>query len=303
MEDLDQKLDAMAREKLFQLLGENSVRMGKINFRFTTQNKKHSQERMDALHQSFEKLLGAIPKEVLNIEKKIRIKFQAPLKEERRIKLVGLLNNEIDLATEKMVKEYRSHYAAFSNVENFDAKIAVSQFDAIQNAHRQVDKLVNRLDKELGEAEEMSPAKIKELFAIDEEMQVQMRLIGPIQNFQSIFGKLERQGVGAEIFQSVREGILQCVQIIRTVESQIPPTHAVIERKAWRMQVAKVGLQLKEVILGIEIFAQQAQLEPENRNVELRQKIWARLEIGFKNRENGDKALAKIQPLVALLEA
>jgi hypothetical protein len=302
MEDLNQKLDVMAREKIFQLLGENSVRMGKINFRFTTQNQKHSQERMDALHQSFARLLRSIPKEVLNIEKKIRIKFQAPLEEERRIKLMGLMNNEIDMAIQKMTKEYRSHYATFSNVEKFDARMETDKSDALQNVNNQMNKLVKLLDEELGGAEEMSPRKIKELFAIDEQMQVQMNLIGPIQNFQSIFSELERQGVGSEIFQSVREGILLCVQIIRTVESQIPPTHAVNERKAWRMQVAKVGLHLKEMILCIETFAQQAILKPENRNVELRHKLWDRLETALKDRENGDKALANIQPLVELLE-
>ncbi len=57
MDDLDKTLDIMERDKVTSLLQENSVRTKKNNIKFTKQNKKYSQEHLDAQLTSYEYFL------------------------------------------------------------------------------------------------------------------------------------------------------------------------------------------------------------------------------------------------------
>ena len=90
MDDLDKTLDIMERDKCVALLQENSVRTKKNNIKFTKLNKKHSQEHLDAQLVSYERLVRNLVKQLLNLEKKIRLKYLIPMNEERALKLMGL---------------------------------------------------------------------------------------------------------------------------------------------------------------------------------------------------------------------
>ena len=78
MDDLDKTLDMMERDKCTTLLAENSVRLKKNNIRFTTADKKHSQEHLDAQQVSYEKLIRTLIRQLVGIEKTIRLKYLGP---------------------------------------------------------------------------------------------------------------------------------------------------------------------------------------------------------------------------------
>ena len=79
MDDLDKTLDIMERDKVTSLLQENSVRTKKNNIKFTKQNKKYSQEHLDAQLTSYERLVRNLIKQLLNLEKKVRLKYLIPV--------------------------------------------------------------------------------------------------------------------------------------------------------------------------------------------------------------------------------
>ena len=90
MDDLDKTLDIMERDKSVSLLQENSVRTKKNNIKFTKINKKNSQEHLDAQLVSYERLVRNLIKQLLNLEKKIRLKYLIPMDEDRALKLMGV---------------------------------------------------------------------------------------------------------------------------------------------------------------------------------------------------------------------
>ena len=83
MEDLDKTLDIMERDKCTAMLAENSVRLKKNNIKFTTTQQKHSQAHLDAQYASYEKLIRTLIRQLINIEKKIRLKYLVPLESSR----------------------------------------------------------------------------------------------------------------------------------------------------------------------------------------------------------------------------
>ena len=106
MDDLDKTLDIMERDKSVSLLQENSVRTKKNNIKFTKINKKNSQEHLDAQLVSYERLVRNLIKQLLNLEKKIRLKYLIPMDEDRALKLMGVWNTEVECAVEDLSKKY-----------------------------------------------------------------------------------------------------------------------------------------------------------------------------------------------------
>ena len=104
MDDLDKTLDIMERDKVTSLLQENSVRTKKNNIKFTKQNKKYSQEHLDAQLTSYERLVRNLIKQLLNLEKKVRLKYLIPINDNRELKLMGWWNTEVECAIEDLIK-------------------------------------------------------------------------------------------------------------------------------------------------------------------------------------------------------
>ena len=133
MEDLDVKIDTMCREKLFTLIEENSRRFQVINIRRTKNNQKNTIEHLDELYTSYDKLLRAIPKDLLKMEQTIRLKFQVTLNEERKIRVLSSLHEEIGLIIQQMIKKFRVLYKVIGFVDDFDTRIEQTRFKCKEN--------------------------------------------------------------------------------------------------------------------------------------------------------------------------
>lgn len=78
MDNVDDKIDTLMRDKLVSLMQENTVRIKNINIKYTTSNKKHTIERWRAFYDSFDKLFRNMPKDLVRVEKEVRSKFVQP---------------------------------------------------------------------------------------------------------------------------------------------------------------------------------------------------------------------------------
>lgn len=303
MEDLDRKIDTMAREKLYALFEENSVRLGTINIRYTTKNQKLSLERLNDVYGSFERLLRSIPKELLNIEKKVRVKYQIPLVESRRQRLLTEQNNEIDRILSKVVADYRSQYAPFgeAEVEAFVARVEKSRASALEQVDRQMEKLTSSLDAELAGPGKIEPRRIHEMYGIDEQTQLHLRIVDTIRSIHTQFDALRAQQIDSRILEKMHESIARVVKIGKKVEASLPPSHMVAARKEWKMKVAREAMDLKQLILCIDALAGQLLLPKGTRNQEVVLKNWGKIEESLQGKEEGSEVMQIIQPFYALL--
>lgn len=304
MEDLDAKIDVMGREKIFSLIAENSVRFKKINVRHTGNNNKNSIEHLNELLASYEKLLRAIPREFLKIEQTIRLKFRVSLDEQRKIKILSLINQEMELIIGQMSKKFQELYKLKGSEEEFISRMEKNRIQCNEIAEKQMEKVVQNLKIQLETSEALSPSQLEKKYGIDQNSLNQLHLVKILQEINSTFETLKNNGTDAATLSAVHEGIVDRVKIGKMLEKMLPPAHQVVARKEWRMRVAKESVRLKEMINSIHALAGHFQNPKDQRNFDVIKKTWDRMEHTFEEvpEEHAENVLSRIKPFYDLLE-
>ena len=296
MEDLDKTLDIMETDKCTSLLQENSVRTKKNNIKFTKLNKKNSQEHLDAQIVSYERLVRNLIKQLLNLEKKIRLKYLVPLDEERALKLMGWWNTEVECALEDLSNKYRVVHIQRRTVEEFDAKLMAMRAKAKFEIEREVPKLLENLAKEIGSSERFDPKELSEIYGLDESVLVDLQVIDPLQKLHESFRKLRDAGFEKQLFKGLEEAIRIFVKNIKEVEGIVWSGRSADQRKEYKMKAAKLNINLKEIILNLLSLVQQALLPKDRRNSEVISKLKNKLESLFKVDSEYDEIISRIKP-------
>lgn len=302
MEDLDKTLDIMERDKCTALLAENSVRLKKNNIKFTTKDQKHSQEHLDAQYVSYERLIRTLLRQLVNIEKKIRLKYLVPLDSIRANKLMASWNTEIEDALEHFKRKFRDVHKQRGSVEEFDNSILETLRSAKISVDTEVANLKDVLEREIGASEKILPSELSKLYGIDESVLIDLQVIDTLQDMHLLFKKLEGMGCDSAIFISLNETLQMYAKEIKKVEGTVWSGRSPDQRKEIKMRVAKLNLNLKEIILSLYALIQQALLVKEKRNDEVITKIRDNLEKIFKSTADSESFLNNLEPLWGILE-
>ena len=286
----------MERDKCTTLLAENSVRLKKNNIKFTTTDKKHSQAHLDAQLVSYEKLIRTLIRQFVMIEKKIRLKYLVPLESSRANILRAGWNTEVEGVLKDFKKKYRAVHKQRGSVEEFDKKISQMLDGAKISVDTEVTNLKHKLENEIGTSKQFSPSELSKIFGLDEPVLIDLQVIDPLQNMQILFKKLEDSGCDGEVFVSFNEIIQMYAKEINNVESTVWSGRSADQRKEAKMRVAKLYLNLKEIILSLHDLAWQALLEKEKRNEEIILKIRSNLEKLFKSVTDSEPLQNKLEP-------
>ena len=281
MEDLDKTLDIMETDKCTSLLQENSVRTKKNNIKFTKLNKKNSQEHLDAQIVSYERLVRNLIKQLLNLEKKIRLKYLIPLDEERALKLMGWWNTEVECALEDLSKKYRVVHIQRRTVEEFDEKLMAMRAKAKVEIEREVPKLLENLAKEIGSSERFDPKELSKIYGLDESVLVDLQVIDPLQKLHESFRKLRDSGFEKQLFKGLEDAIRIFVKNIKEAEGIVWSGRSADQRKEYKMKAAKLNINVKEIILNLLSLVQQALLPKDRRNSDVISKLKIKLESLF----------------------
>ena len=296
MEDLDKTLDIMETDKCTSLLQENSVRTKKNNIKFTKLNKKNSQEHLDAQIVSYERLVRNLIKQLLNLEKKIRLKYLIPLDEERALKLMGWWNTEVECALEDLSKKYRVVHIQRRTVEEFDEKLMAMRAKAKVEIEREVPKLLENLAKEIGSSERFDPKELSEIYGLDESVLVDLQVIDPLQKLHESFRKLRDVGFEKQLFKGLEDAIRIFVKNIKEAEGIVWSGRSADQRKEYKMKAAKLNINLKEIILNLLSLVQQALLPKDRRNSDVISKLKNKLESLFQVDSEYDEIISRIKP-------
>jgi len=296
MDDLDKTLDIMERDKCVSLLQENSVRTKKNNIKFTKLNKKNSQEHLDAQLISYERLVRNLVKQLINLEKKIRLKYLIPMDEERALKLMGVWNTEVECAVEDLSKKYRDVHVQRKTVEEFDGKLVEMKSKAKIEIESQIPLLREFLLKEIDSSDRFDPKELSEIYGLDESVLIDLQVIDPLQKLHESYRKLREVGFEKNIIKGLDDAICIFVKNIKEVESIVWSGRSPDQRKEYKMKAAKLNMNLKEIILNLLALVQQALLSKERRNADLIIKVKAKLEDLFKIEKEYDQIIFRIKP-------
>ena len=301
MDDLDKTLDIMERDKCTSLLQENSVRTKKNNIKFTKINKKNSQEHLDAQLVSYERLVRNLVKQLLNLEKKIRLKYLIPMDEERALKLMGVWNTEVECAVEDLSKKYRDIHIQRRTVEEFDKKLVDMKTKAKIEIESQVPLLKELLLKEIGSSERFDPKELSNIYGLDESVLIDLQVIDPLQKLHESYRKLREIGCEKNIIKGLDDAICIFVRNIKEVESIVWSGRSPDQRKEYKMKAAKLNMNLKEIIFNLLALVQQALLAEERRNDDLILKVKTKLENLFQIDKEYDQIICRIKPFFEIV--
>ena len=301
MDDLDKTLDIMERDKSVSLLQENSVRTKKNNIKFTKINKKNSQEHLDAQLVSYERLVRNLIKQLLNLEKKIRLKYLIPMDEDRALKLMGVWNTEVECAVEDLSKKYRDIHIQRRTVEEFDTKLLDIKTKAKIEIESQIPVLKEFLLIEIGSSERFDPKELSNIYGLDESVLIDLQVIDPLQKLHESYRKLRESGCEKNVTKGLDDAICIFVKNIKEAESIVWSGRSPDQRKEYKMKAAKLNMNLKEIILNLLALVQQALLSKERRNSDLILKVKTKLEKLFQIDNEYDQIICRIKPFFEIV--
>ncbi|MBI4384718.1 MAG: hypothetical protein HY579_11880 [Nitrospinae bacterium] len=302
MGNLDNLIDTKVREKMTSLLQENSVRIIKVNLRFTTGNKKNTLERFEAIYDSHEKALRAIPRDLLSVERAARIKYRASMDEDRRIKVMFQIRSEAELLLSRLTKEFRGEYEKFGRLDKFDQRTAANRVWIQEAAERETLKLMETLKTEL-EKGRLPPGELSRMYDLEEPSLVDMQLIDPLQDINLYLDELSQGEVFRPVAEGIQEAIRICVAVLNKLERGEGASFVTPEaRKESRVQIVKASLRIKDLALNVKSLLEQLRQSPESRNLEMTGRIWERIREIFKGQIDGDVVLSKVQPVYDILK-
>ncbi len=301
MDDLDKTLDIMERDKCTSLLQENAVRTKKNNIKFTKLNMKHSQEHLDAQLVSYERLVRNLIKQLLNLEKKIRLKYLIPMEEERALKLMGWWNTEVECVLEDLSKKYRDVHIQRRTVEDFDAKLIEMGSKAKNEIETQVPILKDKLTEEIGSSERFDPKELTKIYGLDESVLIDLQVIDPLQKLHESYRKLNQEGFELTIFKGLDDAIRIFIKNIKEVESIVWSGRSADKRKEFKMKAAKLNMNLKEIILNLLALTQQALLSNDRRNQDHISMMKTKLESLFQVDSEYDEIICRIKPFFEIV--
>ena len=301
MEDLDKTLDIMERDKCTSLLAENAVRLKKNNIRFTKTNKKHSQEHLDAQFDSYERLVRSLIKGLVTIEKKVRLKYLAPLESMRANKLKATWNTEVECILEDLKKKYRDVHIQNRSAEEFDDKVLKNLEAAKIKVDMEVVTLEQKLKTEIEGSQKVQPSELGRMYDMDVTVLIDLQVIDQLQNLQILCKKLKQSGCDDDALNPLNEIIKMYAKEIKSVEATVWSGRSAAQRKEIKMRAAKLNLNLKEIVLSLHDLANQAILEKEKRNEEVILKIRNNLDKIFKSELNSESFQKTLEPFWGVL--
>ncbi len=301
MEDLDKTLDIMERDKCTSLLAENAVRLKKNNIRFTKTNKKHSQEHLDAQFDSYERLVRSLIKGLVTIEKKVRLKYLAPLESMRANKLKATWNTEVECILEDLKKKYRDVHIQNRSAEEFDDKVLKNLEAAKIKVDMEVVTLEQKLNTEIEGSQKVQPSELGRMYDMDVTVLIDLQVIDQLQNLQILCKKLKQSGCDDDALNPLNEIIKMYAKEIKSVEATVWSGRSADQRKEIKMRAAKLNLNLKEIVLSLHDLANQAILEKEKRNEEVILKIRNNLDKIFKSELNSESFQKTLEPFWGVL--
>ena len=296
MEDLNQKIDIMCREKFRRLIAENIVRLGNISIRYTKNNKKLSLEHLETICSSYEKVVRNIPRQLLKIEKTVRLKYLEPMSDKRCCDITRQMSTDVELLINGMVNEYRDVYSKHHKTDELEQRAQAILVASKKKMEEETVKLAAILDQETIGSDRVPPAELAKVYGLDESTLVDLNAIRPLQDLHQAFDRLSRDEGAQAVFRGIQRSIVLCSKFGAEVEVDEKQSRTVEARRLKKNSMVAGTLVLQELIYNIQIMVEQFQLPEERRNGSIVCKTWDRLKDLLKGQEGEEQVLNCLTP-------
>ncbi len=273
MDNLDNKIDTLTRDKLISLIQENVARIRRTTIRFTQNNKKHTLDHWQALYDSYEKMFRAMPREMLRVEREVRLKFVSTVSNDRVIVLKTLINTEAETLFQKLTKECQSEFKKLGHGADFEARIEKSRKKLSESLDQNIQKCLDAVNKDTEQAKKATVEDLMQLYDVKESTLHGLQIVAPLQSINSLLAQINGDAGLTGILENFQDGFRHLFQDIQKNRSSDVATMEA--RKKFKMEVARDTMTVREIVLNTQPFLEQLALPEEKRNTEVIRKSWA----------------------------
>ena len=249
--------------------------------------------------ESYERLLKAIPKEILKVEKEIRKKFVADFTADRENKLLSLINTEIEVLIQKMEKLYEDEFSKFDALDNFKDRLVKVREKCQELTETYMIKCRELSSQTSEHSGRMSAPQICEFYKMKDTFLHELNLLGPLQNINLMFNDADEKAGFKEAVEEVQQGIRHMAKTLQ--DEGAGEMQSMKERKARKMKVARETLLFRDLVVNMEPLIEQAKLPEDQRNPEIMGKLWERIEgLFFQGRSDWATVLPQFKSVMTI---
>ena len=275
MDNLDEKMDTLIRDKLISLIQENVVRIKRTTIKYTKINKKHTLEHWQLLFDSYGKVFRSMPRDLMRVEKEVRIKFVSPLNHERVTRLKSMMNSEMDVLIQKMTRELRPEFAKLDHGDTFDKKVEETRKKFFENLEQQVQKTLDAVNAEIGQGQKLDVDELVKIYNVKESTLHEINIISPLQSINALLAKVNGDPRLTDTLENLQQGFRNLFQDIQG--NRVDDVATMAARKKIKMDVARDTMTVREIVLNTQPFLEQLALPEDRRNQEVVKKSWSNI--------------------------
>ena len=273
MDNLDDKIDTLIRDKLVSLIQQNVVRIKRTTIKFTKSNKKHTLDHWQSIFESYGKVFRSMPKDLLRVEKEVRIKFVSPMTEERIVRLKTVINSEAEVLFQKLTEECFPEFEKLGHGDTFETKVEETRKVFSENLEQQVQKCRESVNSETEKGSRLDVQDLMRIYNVNEFTLHEINIVSPLQSINAILAKVNGDPVLRDTLENLQQGFRYIFQDIQ--KNRINDVATMAARKKLKMEIARDTMAVREIVLSTQPFLEQLVLPEERRNLEIVKKSWS----------------------------
>jgi hypothetical protein len=275
MDNIDNRIDTLIRDKLISLIQENVVRIKRTTIKYTKTNKKHTLEHWQTLFASYDKVFRAMPREMLRVEREVRIKFVSPVTDARVTLLKTLINSEAEILIQKRGDECRPEFEKLGHGDLFDQQVEQTRAKLNENLEQQMQKCLDSVNAVTEQGHKMDVQDLVKTYNVKESTLHEINIISPLQSINAQLAKVNGDPNLTEILENLQEGFRHLFQDYQ--KHRVGDVATMAARKKLKMEVARDTMTVREIVITSQPFLDQLVLPEDRRNTEVVRKSWGKV--------------------------
>lgn len=275
MDNLDEKIDTLIREKLFSLIQENGARIKRITIKYIKSNKKHTLEHWQTLYDSYEKVFRAMPREMLRVEREVRIKFVSPLTDTRMTRLKTMINSEAEILIQKRAKECQPEYEKLGQGDLFEQRVEHTLEKLNENLEQQIQKCLDSVNAVTGQGHTFGIQDLMKIYDVKESTLHEINIISPLRSINALLAKVNGNPGLTNNLENLQQGFRHLFKDIQ--KNRVNDVATMEARKKVKMEVARDTMTVREIVINTQPFLEQLVLPEDRRNPEVVRKSWSNI--------------------------
>ena len=272
MDNIDDRIDTLIRDQLVSLIQQNVARIKRTTIKFTGSNKKHTLEHWQAKYDSYDKVFRAMPRDMLRVEREVRVKFVSPLTDARVVRLKTLINSEAEILIQKRANECRPEFEKLGQGDLFDRQVEQTRQKLNENLEQQMQKCLDSVNAETEQGHKMDVQDLVKTYNVKESTLHEINIISPLQSINAQLAKVNGDPGLTDIIENLQEGFRRLFQDYQ--KHRVNDVATMEARKKVKMDVARDTMTVREIVITTQPFLDQLVLPEDRRNPEVVRKSW-----------------------------